>query len=122
MNLGIGVKGAWNASIGGLPKKNGGPGPDARKPQKRQNNKTSKRRRKDNFGMAEIEESQRAIVALELFSGIGGMHFALRETGITNVEVAAAMDISDVANKVYKHNFPETNHVAGNICGLTAKK
>ena len=81
-----------------------------------------KRRRKDNFGMAETEESQRAIVVLELFSGIGGMHFSLRETGITNVEVAAAIDISDVANKVYKHNFPETNHVAGNICGLTARK
>ena len=68
------------------------------------------------------EAKDRAIVVLELFSGIGGMHFALREAGITNAKIAAAMDISDVANKIYKHNFPETNHVAGNICGLTAKK
>ena len=79
-----------------------------------------KRRRQDSLGMAEAKE--RAIVVLELFSGIGGMHFALREAGVTNAKIAAAMDISDVANKVYKHNFPETNHVAGNICGLTAKK
>ena len=80
-----------------------------------------KRRRQDNSGMAE-EAEERAIVVLELFSGIGGMHFALREAGITDVKVAAAMDISDVANRIYKHNFPKTNHVSGNICGLTAKK
>ncbi len=34
---------------------------------------------------------------LELFSGIGGMHFALREAG-TNATVVASMDVSDVAN------------------------
>ena len=70
--------------------------------------------------MAEVEK--RPIVVLELFSGIGGMHFALREAGIASAEVGAAMDISDVANRVYRHNFPKTNHVAGNICGLTPKK
>ena len=65
------------------------------------------------------------VKVLELFSGIGGMHFAIDQAS-RNVpiqyEVVAAMDISDVANKVYKHNFPEVNHISGNICGLTAKK
>ena len=68
------------------------------------------------------EAEAEPIAVLELFSGIGGMHFALREAGVPNAEVAAALDINDVANKVYKHNFPQTNHVAGNICGLTAEK
>ena len=68
------------------------------------------------------------IRVLELFSGIGGMHYALsRARDILKREafdfkVVAAMDISDVANKVYRHNFPSTNHSAGNICGLTAAK
>ncbi|ELU13416.1 hypothetical protein CAPTEDRAFT_108989 [Capitella teleta] len=43
---------------------------------------------------------------LELFSGIGGMHYALQETGI-NHEVIAAADINTVANDIYKHNFPD---------------
>ena len=96
--------------------------------------------------MAEKEAEAEPIAVLELFSGIGGMHFALREAGVPNAEVAAALDINEVyrqiwlismvnikyrssksvfqkvANKVYRHNFPQTNHVAGNICGLTAEK
>ncbi len=35
---------------------------------------------------------------LELFSGIGGMHFALEAAGV-HAEVVAAMEVSDVANK-----------------------
>ena len=68
------------------------------------------------------------IRVLELFSGIGGMHYALskaRDTlspQIFDFEVVAAIDISDVANKVYQHNFPQVHHIAGNICGLTAEK
>ena len=68
------------------------------------------------------------IRVLELFSGIGGMHYALSQARDTlsreifDFEVIAAMDISEVANKVYRHNFPQVNHIAGNICGLTADK
>ena len=68
------------------------------------------------------------IRVLELFSGIGGMHYALSQARDTlshkifDFEIVAAMDISEVANKVYRHNFPQVNHIAGNICGLTADK
>jgi len=59
------------------------------------------------------------VKVLELFSGIGGMHYALRAAG-TDFEVVTAMDISDVPNRVYKHNFPDVKHSRANICGLTA--
>ena len=37
---------------------------------------------------------------LELFSGVGGMHYALQEAGLSEATtVKAAMDISDVANR-----------------------
>ena len=38
------------------------------------------------------------IQVLELFSGIGGMHYALKLAGIP-AQVATAVDISDVANR-----------------------
>ncbi|CAH2039407.1 unnamed protein product, partial [Iphiclides podalirius] len=44
---------------------------------------------------------------LELYSGIGGMHIALKESRI-NGEVVAAVDINTIANEVYCHNFPAT--------------
>ena len=44
---------------------------------------------------------------LELFSGIGGMHYALKTACPGDrSEVVAAVDISEVANQVYRHNFP----------------
>ena len=76
-----------------------------------------------------MEDHQDSLIhVLELFSGIGGMHYALSRAKeilkreVFDFKVVAAMDISDVANKVYRHNFPGTNHSAGNICGLTAAK
>ncbi|XP_054622350.1 tRNA (cytosine(38)-C(5))-methyltransferase isoform X2 [Dunckerocampus dactyliophorus] len=44
---------------------------------------------------------------LELYSGIGGMHYALKQTGIS-AQVVAAIDINTTANQIYKHNFPDT--------------
>ena len=38
---------------------------------------------------------------LELFSGIGGMHYALQASG-TQGDVIAALEINTVANQVYK--------------------
>jgi Site-specific DNA methylase len=35
---------------------------------------------------------------LELFSGMGGMHYALMDAGVT-FEVVAALDISEVSNR-----------------------
>ncbi|XP_069581493.1 tRNA (cytosine(38)-C(5))-methyltransferase isoform X2 [Brachyistius frenatus] len=44
---------------------------------------------------------------LELFSGIGGMHYGLHESGVP-AQVVAAVDINTTANLVYRHNFPDT--------------
>ena len=64
------------------------------------------------------------IKVLELFSGIGGMHYALDEAkkhleSNFDFEIVRAIDISDVANQVYKHNFPSVEVKGSNICGLT---
>ncbi|XP_062235326.1 tRNA (cytosine(38)-C(5))-methyltransferase isoform X1 [Platichthys flesus] len=44
---------------------------------------------------------------LELYSGIGGMHYALKESGIP-CQVVAAIDINTATNQIYRHNFPDT--------------
>ncbi|XP_032664820.1 tRNA (cytosine(38)-C(5))-methyltransferase [Odontomachus brunneus] len=58
---------------------------------------------------------------LELYSGIGGMHFALCESGIA-AKVVAAIDINPVANDVYRHNFPETILMNRNIQSISAQE
>ena len=40
---------------------------------------------------------------LELFSGIGGMHFALKTSGVPG-SIVAALEINNVANSVYEVN------------------
>ncbi|CAL8398388.1 unnamed protein product [Arctogadus glacialis] len=44
---------------------------------------------------------------LELYSGIGGMHYALKESGVA-AKVVAAIDVNTTANEIYRHNFPDT--------------
>ncbi|XP_045443795.1 tRNA (cytosine(38)-C(5))-methyltransferase isoform X5 [Pipistrellus kuhlii] len=58
---------------------------------------------------------------LELYSGVGGMHQALRESGIP-AHVVAAIDVNDVANEVYKYNFPQTQLLAKTIEGITLEE
>ncbi|XP_036935404.1 tRNA (cytosine(38)-C(5))-methyltransferase [Acanthopagrus latus] len=55
---------------------------------------------------------------LELYSGIGGMHYAVQESGIP-VQVVAAIDINTTANEIYKHNFPDTPLWNKTIEGIT---
>ncbi|XP_049421556.1 tRNA (cytosine(38)-C(5))-methyltransferase [Epinephelus fuscoguttatus] len=55
---------------------------------------------------------------LELYSGIGGMHYALKESGIP-AQVVAAIDINTTANQIYKHNFPDTVLWSKTIEGIT---
>ncbi|KAM6907937.1 tRNA (cytosine(38)-C(5))-methyltransferase [Lycodopsis pacificus] len=55
---------------------------------------------------------------LELYSGIGGMHYALKESGIP-AQVVAAIDINTTANQIYKHNFPDTTLWNKTIEGMT---
>ncbi|XP_046467586.1 tRNA (cytosine(38)-C(5))-methyltransferase [Neodiprion pinetum] len=51
---------------------------------------------------------------LELYSGVGGMHFALRESGI-QYNVLTSIDINTAANEVYRENFPDTVNLGRNI-------
>ncbi|XP_075853818.1 tRNA (cytosine(38)-C(5))-methyltransferase isoform X2 [Microcebus murinus] len=58
---------------------------------------------------------------LELYSGVGGMHHALRESGVP-AQVVAAIDVNTVANEVYKYNFPQTQLLAKTIEGITLEE
>lgn len=58
---------------------------------------------------------------LELFSGIGGMHMAFSESGVQG-EVKVAIEINNIANKIYEYNFPNVKLLNLNIEGLTADK
>uniref|UniRef100_A0A2K5NLD4 tRNA (cytosine(38)-C(5))-methyltransferase n=1 Tax=Cercocebus atys TaxID=9531 RepID=A0A2K5NLD4_CERAT len=58
---------------------------------------------------------------LELYSGVGGMHHALRESCIP-AQVVAAIDVNTVANEVYKYNFPHTQLLAKTIEGVTLEE
>lgn len=55
---------------------------------------------------------------LELYSGIGGMHYALKESSVP-AEVVAAVDVNTTANEIYKHNFPNTPLLPKTIEGMT---
>ena len=55
---------------------------------------------------------------LEFYSGIGGMYYALMNSGV-DAEVVAAFDINTTANHVYRANFPNTSLCQRNINGLT---
>ena len=46
----------------------------------------------------------RPLKALEFYSGIGGLHYALRAVCPTAV-VLAAFEVNGVANRTYAHNF-----------------
>ncbi|KAF0770276.1 tRNA (cytosine(38)-C(5))-methyltransferase [Aphis craccivora] len=59
---------------------------------------------------------------IEFFSGIGGMHFALKECNLKNFEVVLAVDINTVANAVYRHFFPSTNLRDLNILSLSPEQ
>lgn len=47
---------------------------------------------------------QLALTALEFYSGIGGMHYALQHA-LPHAVVLEAFDINQAANTVYQHNF-----------------
>ncbi|KAJ1653225.1 hypothetical protein GGF44_001988 [Coemansia sp. RSA 1694] len=48
--------------------------------------------------------NKRPIVCLEFFSGIGGLHYGLQQSGIAG-KVAMSFDMNENANDVYEHNF-----------------
>ena len=59
--------------------------------------------------------------AMEFYSGVGGMHYALLQSG-GGAHVIAAVDINSNTNAVYQHNFPASTHLSRNICGMTEKE
>ena len=61
------------------------------------------------------------LCVIEFYSGVGGWHYAIRETGL-NLIVLAAIDINTIANEAYRHNFPSTQHYQKNISGITAQE
>ncbi|XP_062504911.1 tRNA (cytosine(38)-C(5))-methyltransferase-like isoform X2 [Corticium candelabrum] len=55
---------------------------------------------------------------LELYSGVGGMHWAMKGCGVS-FNVVGAIDINTTANHVYRHNFLETSILQRNIESLS---
>ncbi|KAK7080674.1 tRNA (cytosine-5-)-methyltransferase [Halocaridina rubra] len=78
------------------------------------------RKRIHYFIMEETETTHRALRILELYSGIGGMHVAAKETGLP-FEIVGSYEINTTALDVYRHNFPQTPK-AYNIMGLTLEQ
>ena len=62
-----------------------------------------------------------ALRIAEFYAGIGGFHYALKESGVRG-DIVASMDINTNTRAVYTHNFPQTLHLNRNICGLTARE
>ena len=62
-------------------------------------------------------DNEEKLKVLELYSGIGGMHYGLKLSKL-NADVVAAVDINPNANLVYKHNFPETKILNKTIEGI----
>ncbi|KAJ1678907.1 hypothetical protein EV182_003110 [Spiromyces aspiralis] len=58
-----------------------------------------------------------ALRVAEFYSGIGGMHFALK-SALGEGQVVCAFDINDLANRVYRHNFPSVKVMQRNIEAL----
>ena len=73
------------------------------------------------FGMASSVQSCDCLRALEFYAGVGGFHYGLLKSGV-NADVVGSFDLNPTANKIYRHNFPNTAHLNRNICGLTASE
>ncbi|VDO51847.1 unnamed protein product [Haemonchus placei] len=60
------------------------------------------------------------IDVIEFYSGIGGMHYALKEA-CPNSHVVAAYDINTTANLIYAYNFPNTPICQNNIQAVSVE-
>lgn len=68
-----------------------------------------------------MENKSKCLRLLELYSGIGGMRYALEFAGIP-YELVAAVDVNPVVNCVYCYNFGNINHLQRNIQSFTASE
>ncbi|CAL8110985.1 unnamed protein product [Orchesella dallaii] len=62
---------------------------------------------------------RKSLRVLELFSGIGGLHWALKVACIP-CDVIAAMEINPTVLETYQYNFQDANVVRKNLEGITA--
>ncbi|KAI6646438.1 tRNA (cytosine(38)-C(5))-methyltransferase-like [Oopsacas minuta] len=69
--------------------------------------------------MATRTSTPEPLRVLELFSGVGGMHCAIRQTGYP-VSSVTAIDINPSANRLYSHNFNTTKLLQLNILGISS--
>ena len=58
---------------------------------------------------------------MEFYAGVGGFHYGLLSSGF-NADVVASFDLNPTANRIYRHNFPNTAHLNRNICGLSSSE
>ncbi|KAH8409579.1 hypothetical protein KR222_008782 [Zaprionus bogoriensis] len=65
--------------------------------------------------------SAREFRVLELFSGIGGMHYAFKYAQLPG-EIVAALDVNTVANAVYAHNYGNSLVKTRNIQSLSEQE
>ena len=59
--------------------------------------------------------------AVEFYAGVGGFHYSLLRSEVS-ADVVASFDLNPTANRIYRHNFPNTAHHSRNICGLSASE
>ncbi|KAH8027644.1 hypothetical protein HPB51_007194 [Rhipicephalus microplus] len=87
----------------------------------RGNNRQRENRREIDVTMdREADDAGRnKLRVLELYSGIGGMHFACRPE---RTRVVAAVDVNTTANSVYAFNFPETPLLQRNVQSLSGRE
>ncbi|KAK8800866.1 hypothetical protein WA588_001697 [Blastocystis sp. NMH] len=57
--------------------------------------------------------------ALEFFSGIGGLHAALKQVKPDST-IVSSFDINPNAYKVYHHNYPDVPYIQKDITGITS--
>ena len=62
----------------------------------------------------------RQLRVIELFSGIGGVSYALKSLNLPNEPDITAFDINHVANAVHSFNFANKKVMTRNLSGITA--
>ena len=68
-----------------------------------------------------FDDTHSSLRAVEFYAGIGGYHYALKQTLGDRANVVAAIDINTTATEFYRQNFPSTPHFNRNICGLSVE-
>jgi len=66
-----------------------------------------------------MSDAAAPLQALEFFSGVGGLHYALQQSGALH-EVMRAYDVDSAAVATYRHNHVETSVSTTNLCTIKA--